>query len=453
MKKKINRKIIVMFGLMSVLSVVMCILNIMAFIVMTDWNKRLSEYLDLTNKDVAYILEHSNLKINSTVIFNIFLIAVTVIVSFICIHTVRKGIIRPIVSINTQVNDILNSLELNKRVECKNIDEIGRLTQSINAFIEKLESAVRQIKQGSSGMAVISEQISRKVESCNTAVSNLSAVSQELSAGIQETTATIAQITEGSAHIAGSMNSINGNVSSKSKEVDEITDKVDLLVKQVADTRNSMRLSAEKLSAPLIKAAEDCRQVERIHALTEDILNVSSQTNLLALNASIEAARAGEAGKGFAVVADEIRNLADNSKALADNIQEINQIVSSAVSSLSENSTAMLDVINKTVLPDYDQFAVIISEYRDNMGLLNEMLAGVASEINTVDDALTSMSEGLNGISAAMDDSAQGVSSIAGDINNLVTDMDDIQQQGEDSAAAMHTLENSISAFHLEQIN
>ena len=76
---------------------------------------------------------------------------------------------------------------------------------------------------------------------------------------------------------------------------------------------------------------QESKKVEKVSELTNDILNIASQTNLLALNASIEAARAGEAGKGFAVVADEIRQLAEDSKNTANDIQKINTGVIDAV--------------------------------------------------------------------------------------------------------------------------
>ena len=125
---------------------------------------------------------------------------------------------------------------------------------------------------------------------------------------------------------------------------------------------------------------EERKNVDKINELTGNILDIASQTNLLALNASIEAARAGEAGKGFAVVADEIRNLADNSRDTANDIQNISNMVTGAVDALAGNAEKMIQFISEHVMKDYDGFVDVADQYQNDADEMNLILMDFANK-------------------------------------------------------------------------
>ena len=179
----------------------------------------------------------------------------------------------------------------------------------------------------------------------------------------------------------------------------------------------------------LEEAIEESKSVSKVNDLTDEILNVSSQTNLLALNASIEAARAGEAGKGFAVVADEIRTLADSTRQTAGNIQEINLMVVRAVDALVENSHAIVNYVNDTILPDYQKFVETGKQYRDDASYVNNTMNVFEDRTNHLMQIMQEISEAVSGITTAIEESALGVTNATENTSTLVSNIEIVNQE------------------------
>ena len=197
----------------------------------------------------------------------------------------------------------------------------------------------------------------------------------------------------------------------------------------------------------LKQAIEDSNSVEKVNELTNEILSISSQTNLLALNASIEAARAGEAGKGFAVVADEIRGLADSSRETANNIQNINELVTEAVHSLSQNSQEIIDYIEKTILQDYDGFVKNGMQYNEDAVYVSDTMKEFATLTAHLKELVESMVSSIHGITSGMEESADAVSSSALSTSAMVEDMSGIGEQVVENSNVVSALQRETEAF------
>ncbi len=103
-----------------------------------------------------------------------------------------------------------------------------------------------------------------------------------------------------------------------------------------------VREQVEGLADNIIRLAE---QAQNIGEIVSSVDHIADQTNLLALNAAIEAARAGEQGKGFTVVANEIRLLADQSKRATVQVRQmlsgIQKLTQRSVLSMEEGTRSV----------------------------------------------------------------------------------------------------------------
>jgi Predicted sensor domain len=91
-------------------------------------------------------------------------------------------------------------------------------------------------------------------------------------------------------------------------------------MEELAASSVTVNENQENLNREILHIKEISEQIIKILA---SIKSIADQTKLIGLNASIEAARAGEAGKVFSVVASEIRNMSQNSKETAVNIEKL----------------------------------------------------------------------------------------------------------------------------------
>ena len=345
----------------------------------------------------------------SDTMFFVFIGAAVVMIIYI-----NRTVANPAKNASGHLSEIIQKIDnnegdLTERIQVKTKDEVGQLVTGVNGFIAQLQGIMVKIRDESTHMNELVNNITSGINDSNENASSISATMEELSASMEEVAATLDEITTGSQDVLNSANQMSDMAEEGKEYVGGIKGRAINVRSEAEMSKSTATNMLSSIRGLLEVAIENSRSVEQINALTNDILGISNQTNLLALNASIEAARAGEAGRGFAVVADEIRDLAERSKDTANNIQEISGMVTTAVEDLAKNANDMVAFIDETVLADYDKFVDMANTYHDDADYMDETLQNFYASADRLRGTMAQMAEGIDGINIAVDESAQGV--------------------------------------------
>ena len=467
MKRSVSRKILLMLSVLGIMVILACVLNASALKFVAGYNvsvetevENLKAALEAgdqgavtqAEQQIEYFLQHGIIRVDGTIIFDYILLGVSVLLVIVMGAYAGKNIVNPVKSAHTQLIEMIDSMkadkgDLTRRIEVKSNDEIGQLVAGLNSFIEQLQLLMQKIQSSSHNMLVSAEEVKGSVDESGQVAMNVSATSQEMAASIEEISATLEQISRGSGEILSRVETMQNSVVSETKHVEEIQKRAQTMNLETAENKNSAQQVFQTVGVTLKEAVDESRSVEKINILTGNILDIAGKTNLLALNASIEAARAGEAGKGFAVVADEIRQLADNSRETASNIQDISQMVTAAVEKLAEEATKMLEFVNGDVIRDYDSFVKIAGQYARDAKETQEILRQFSDQSTDIANTMQDMNQGLRDISVTVDESANGVSAVAEDISVLVGAIAKIKEESDNNQDIARELENEVGRF------
>ena len=363
-----------------------------------------------------------------------------------------RKVVNPIVKTNKELKEISalindNNGDLTKRVNVKSSDEIGQLAQGINQFLDILQNTIGKIVEGSKNLDNMINSVGENVTVSNDNAQDVSSAMEELSATMQEIAATIQTVNDNTESVGKNVVDIADKTEQINNYSQDMRERADSLAKSADENKRTTDEMVGNIVGTLKKAIEDSKSVERVNELTGEILNISSQTNLLALNASIEAARAGDAGKGFAVVADEIRQLADSSRDTANNIQAINEHVTSAVYQLIDNSNKIIKYIEETILADYDSFVQAGAQYNEDACYISETMQEFAEKTEKLKELMKNTVESIEGISSGVEQSANAVTSSAVSTSQLVEQMNSIDKEMSESRNTVGELKAQTDVF------
>lgn len=467
MGKSLGRKAIFLVAIMGIFLLLVVFLNVSAWSAVGQLNANITnyvnEYKELVHSNnlegIAELEENidnhlvrSAEGIAGTVQSDYLLLGVSTVFMIVVIIIANLKIAKPARRASSELNQIVGKIvenkgDLTERINVNTKDEIGQLASGINGFMNELQRLMQHMQVQSENMLTSATTISGQVNESGQSAENVSAAMEKLSTSICEIDKILAQIANGSSDVLELVKSMDISVENGSKTVDTIKIRAIEMHKETQENKDNAVKVLKKISDELEEAVKESNNVSKINELTGNILSIASQTNLLALNASIEAARAGDAGKGFAVVADEIRVLAENSSQTANDIQDISNIVTNAVTRLTNNSRQMLDFVGKDVIKDYDSFEGVVNQYQVDAELMSSILGEFESQAGTINKTMQDMNSGIENVSKTVGESARAVASVAEDTSVLVDTMSQIQGAVGETQKISEELQSEVTKF------
>ena len=297
-----------------------------------------------------------------------------VVITIIAVALLLKALFAPIVRLKELTEDLaMGDGDLTKRLNFSSDDEIGKISQNMNAFIEKIRVLISEAKSGSSENSSLSEELSSTSREIKTRVQNEFNIIQEI---MNDTNAVV----EGSQRSNEKASDAMSDLLSVGKTLETTKNDLAKTVARVNQAAQTEQELSDRLRG-LVQSTED------VKAILQVINDIADQTNLLALNAAIEAARAGDHGRGFAVVADEVRQLAEKtSKSLIEinnTVNLITQAVNDASTMMNENSKFVAGVANDSnrAQAQTEETARLLEEAISKTNLASKEVAGMAQSI------------------------------------------------------------------------
>ena len=295
----------------------------------------------------------------------VFALVLALVLGVVAYVVVARTISTPLKAVADQIHEIAEGRgDLTRRLPVRGRDELGEVASWLNAFLDTLQSLLKQVRGASGRVVTASGEVSD-------AATTLAAGAEEHASSLQE--------------IAASLEELASSVQQNVAHVDKAS----------AMATESQRIAQGEsgvIRDAVASMAEITRASGRIAEITSAIDEIAFQTNLLALNAAVEAARAGDQGRGFAVVASEVRTLAQRSAAAA---REIKGLISDAAGKVDTGAK----LVNRAGV-SFNDILAAVSRVRETVAAIAEANRQQAEGLQQVSRAVEQM-DGVVQASAA----------------------------------------------------
>ncbi|MBN1699343.1 MAG: methyl-accepting chemotaxis protein [Spirochaetales bacterium] len=405
---------------------------------------------------------------------------VQLIVLFLLISVSSYGIMRlfinkPLSRVHYRMSEITQGEgDLTQTIDITSKDEVGRLSDVFNLFVNKLRSIVVSIKSSSRKALGIKQHLGSSAEETTAAITEINANIKSIKNQIDELNNKISDTTAGINDITENINSLNMLIQNQANAVNQSSASINQMVSSLNNVANittlkknsTMRLSetvmqgGEQLSEMTYVISEINKNIDSISEMVDLIDNIASQTNLLSMNAAIEAAHAGESGKGFSVVADEIRKLAETSRTQANEIGKlletmVEKILQAGDASVKTN-TAFSEIENevKDVTQAFDEISLTTAEMSSGgqevmkaMNVLNDISHNVKDSSSRIRESTDGIKTNIDTLERISIEVVSGMDDIMKGTGNVLGAMEEVRELSMKLGSATDSLNHEVNKF------
>ena len=196
----------------------------------------------------------------------------------------------------------------------------------------------------------------------------------------------------------------SNNVRAVAAAAEELSSSIHEITGQVARSAEISRHAVQNTQNADGTVQELAQTAQKIGDVVNLIDDIAEQINLLALNATIESARAGEAGKGFAVVASEV-------KTLASQTSKATQEIAAQIKAIQDVAKQVVQVLGgiRTTINELNDIAASIATSVEQQGAATQEIARNMSTAATIVLEVSNHSVALKDAAAETDGSARNV--------------------------------------------
>ncbi|MDQ2102673.1 methyl-accepting chemotaxis protein [Azospirillum isscasi] len=349
----------------------------------------------------------------------------------------RFGIVRPVETIVACLRGLADGRLETDVYGADRRDEVGQIAATAAVFKDNLvrnremereakEAAARSQAEKRAAMLDLAGRFESRV---GVIVNGVGGAAAELQATAAQLSAAVEEVSAQCGAVAGASEEASANVQTVAAASEEMSASIHELAERVSRAAARSKAAAEGANLAQSQLDSLAGAIEQVDQIVAAINSVASQTNLLALNATIEAARAGEAGKGFAVVAQEVKNLANQTHAMTEQIGSQIAAVKSAsgrtVDAMRAIITQVEDIDRSTaeMAASVEQQSAATGEISRNAQQAANGTAEVSSNVVGIQKAETETSTATHSVKNAADQLADRASSLKREVDQFLAEV------------------------------